>query len=163
MTAGFTTTLQCFVAAKVEFILVGGLAAVLRGAPVQTYDVDLVHSRDAANIDRLIQVLSSIDAVFRAQPWRQLRPNESHLAGKGHLNLLTRYGPVDLLGSIGQPGLTYEELLPFSNEIALGEGLQVRVLTLEKQIEIKEQLSNEKDRLMLPILRGALEKQRQSK
>ena len=33
-----------------EFILVGGLAAVLQGAPIQTYDVDIVYSRTGENI-----------------------------------------------------------------------------------------------------------------
>ena len=28
---------------KVEFILVGGTAAVLQGAPLMTFDVDIVH------------------------------------------------------------------------------------------------------------------------
>ena len=36
----------------VEFILVDGLAAVLNGAPVDTFDVDVVHSRDSANVAR---------------------------------------------------------------------------------------------------------------
>src|SRR5271165_4536004 len=83
----------------VEFILVGGLAGVLNGAPVDTFDVDVVHSRDAANIARLLLVLDALDAVFRMQPERRLRPNESHLASAGHLNLITRYGPLDLLGT----------------------------------------------------------------
>src|SRR6266478_3699191 len=87
---------------EVQFILVGGLAAVLNGAPIQTFDVDLVFSREPANIDRLLAVLRSLDAVFRMQPDRRLRPDRSHLAGGGHLNLLTSFGPLDLLGTIGE-------------------------------------------------------------
>lgn len=37
-----------------EFIVVGGLAAVLRGAPLQTYDVDIVHARNGLGQARAI-------------------------------------------------------------------------------------------------------------
>ena len=39
---------------KVEFILVGGTAAVLQGAPLMTFDVDIVHLRSPTNIDKLL-------------------------------------------------------------------------------------------------------------
>ncbi|OQY02039.1 MAG: hypothetical protein B6I22_13945 [Desulfobacteraceae bacterium 4572_123] len=41
--------------ADIEFILVGGLAAVMQGAPVTTMDVDIVHKRSAENISRLME------------------------------------------------------------------------------------------------------------
>ena len=143
----------------VMFILVGGLAAALDGAPVTTYDTDVVHSRDEANVERLLRVLADLDAIFRIQPERRLKPSASHLAGPGHLNLITRYGPLDLLGTIGH-NLGYPELLPHSAEMDIGEGVQIRVLDLETLIAMKEQLAGEKDRAMLPILRHTLEEQR---
>src|ERR1700691_2645612 len=114
----------------VEFILVGGVSAVLNGAPIYTFDIDVVHSRDAANIARLLPVLEILDAIFRIQPERRLRPNASHLASAGHLNLITRYGPLDLLGTIGRE-LGYQDLLPHSIELDISEGLRIRVLDLE--------------------------------
>jgi hypothetical protein len=36
--------------AKVEFVLVGGQAAVTQGAPITTLDVDIVHARNPQNI-----------------------------------------------------------------------------------------------------------------
>jgi hypothetical protein len=139
----------------IQFIVVGGLAAVLNGAPVQTYDIDLVYSREQANVDRLLNFLQEVDAVFRIQPERRLRPTASHLASGGHLNLLTRYGPVDLLGTIG-PKLTFSDLIPHSSEMEIGEGIRVRVLNLQTLISIKEQLASEKDIAVLPILRQTL-------
>jgi predicted nucleotidyltransferase len=140
---------------EIQFIIVGGLAAVLNGAPVQTYDIDLVYSREAENIDRLLKFLAEVDAIFRIQPERRLRPNKSHLTGSGHLNLLTRYGPVDLLATIGQ-GLDFSALLPRSTEMDIGDGIGVRVLDLETIIAVKEQLASEKDLAALPILRRTL-------
>jgi predicted nucleotidyltransferase len=143
----------------VEFVLVGGLAAVLNGAPVDTFDVDVVHSRDPANVARLLPVLEALDAVFRMQPERRLRPNPSHLSSAGHLNLITRYGPLDLLGTIGRD-LGYEDLVPHSVELIISEGIRVRVLDLETLIAIKEELAGEKDLAVLPILRRTLEEKR---
>src|SRR4030081_2839347 len=108
----------------IEFIVVGGVAAVLIGAPVQTYDLDLVYSREPDNLERLLHFLREIEAIFRIQPERRLRPTESHLAAGGHMNLLTRYGPIDLLGSIGQ-NLQYSDLLPHSIEMDVGAGFLV--------------------------------------
>ncbi len=143
----------------VEFILVGGLAAVLNGAPVDTFDIDVVHSRDPANIARLQIVLEALDAVFRIQPERRLKPNASHLAAGGHLNRLTRYGPLDVLGTIGR-NLGYAELLAHSIDLDITDGVRIRVLDLETIIAIKEELGGEKDRAVLPVLRRTLEERR---
>jgi predicted nucleotidyltransferase len=149
-------TLRALQDGGVQFILVGGLAAVLNGAPVDTFDIDVVHSREAANVDRILPVLEALDAIFRIQPERRLKPNASHLASPGHLNLMTRYGPLDLLGTIGRD-LGYQDLISHSIELAISEGLRIRVLDLERLIALKEELGGEKDRAMLPILRRTLE------
>ena len=150
-----TSILRALAGADVDFIVVGGLAAVLAGAPVATLDVDVVHSREEDNIARLLPVLESLDAVFRIQPERRIRPTASHLAGPGHLNLITRYGPLDVLGTIGRD-LAYRELLPHSVEMDVGDGIHVRVLDLETLIALKEELGGERDRAMLPVLRRTL-------
>ena len=141
--------------ARVDFVVVGGLAAVLDGAPIATFDVDIVHSREPANLDRLLDVLGGVDAFFRIQPERRIRPATSHLAGSGHLNLSTRYGPLDLLGMIGS-GRGYENLLPHTVEMDLGGGVRIRVLDLETVIAIKEEVGGEKDLAALPILKRTL-------
>jgi hypothetical protein len=81
------------------------------------------------------------------------------LLSSGHQNLLTKYGPLDMLGTIGND-LGYEELESRSTEILIAEGVRVRILDLEMLIEVKEQLNGEKDRAMLPILRRTLEERR---
>jgi hypothetical protein len=43
---------------EVEFIIVGEMAAVLRGTPVNTFDLDVVYERGAINIGRLLQALA---------------------------------------------------------------------------------------------------------
>jgi len=146
-----TATLRALRDAGVDFIVVGGLAAVLNGAPINTFDVDVVHSRDAANIDRLLAVLDALGT--------SLKPSMFHLASSGHLNLVTRHGPLDLLGTIGRD-LGYRDLLAHSIELDVADGLRIRVLDLETLIAVKEELGGDKDRAVLPILRRTLEEKR---
>jgi predicted nucleotidyltransferase len=152
-------TLRALHEGGVAFVLVGGVAAILNGAPVNTFDVDVVHSRDIDNVARLVRVLEDLDAVYRMQPERRLKPNGSHLSSAGHQNLITRYGPLDLLGTISR-NLAYRDLIPHSIELNISEGLRIRVLNLETLIAIKEELNGEKDRAVLPVLRRTLEEKR---
>jgi hypothetical protein len=46
----------------VDFIVVGGLAALLNGASLVTFDVEIVHARDPENLVRLERALNSIGA-----------------------------------------------------------------------------------------------------
>ena len=155
----FYSVLQTLASHRVDFIVVGGVAAVLRGAPVSTFDLDLVHSTAPDNIGRLLAALEELDACYRAQPARRLRPNTTHLSSPGHQLLMTRLGPVDLLGTIGK-GRSYQDLLPNAVETELGKGLRVRVLDLETLIAVKEEVGGEKDLAVLPVLRRTLEESR---
>jgi hypothetical protein len=146
----------------IQFIVVGDLAASLHGATGLTYEVSLVYLLEPANIERLLSFLQEIDAVFRIQPERRLRPTASHLAGGGHLNLITSLGPLDLLGTIGQ-GLSFSDLLPLSREMMIDQGIRIRVLNLETLISIKEELASEKDLAALPILRQTLRELKKSR
>jgi len=144
---------------QVDFIVVGGIAAVLEGVPVNTFDLDIVHSREPHNIDRLLAALDSLDAIYRAQPELALKPGASHLASPGHQLLMTRFGPLDVLGAIGQ-SRSYADLLPHADELAVREGLRVHVLNLETLIAVKEEVAGERDLAVLPIMRRTLAEKR---
>ncbi len=143
----------------VDYLVVGGVAAALHGAPVSTFDLDLVHSRREDNVARLLAALDELDASYRTQPERRLRPSASHLASGGHQLLTTRFGPLDLLGEIGT-GRRYEDLLVESTVVQVGEQVSVRVLNLDTLIVLKESLHQEKDRAAIPVLRRTLEEKR---
>jgi hypothetical protein len=143
----------------VEFVIVGGVGAALQRAPVTTFDLDVVHRIEPANIVRLLSALQELGAYYRVQPERRLRPNESHLSAPGHQLLMTRFGPLDVLGAIGN-GRRYEQLLPHATELEVGTDLRVRVLDLATLIDVKEELGQEKDLAVLPILRRVLEESR---
>jgi hypothetical protein len=154
----FRDLLECLCRHRVEYIVVGGVAAVLQGAPIATFDVDIVHSRAPENLDRLMVALADLDARYRDQTGRDLPPQRSLLAGDGHNLLMTRVGPLDALGSIGA-GLSYEALLPETVAMQL-DAFVVRLLSLEALIRVKEELARDKDRAMIAILRRTLDEQR---
>jgi len=142
----------------VRFIVVGGVAAVLNGAPVNTFDIDIVPDRETANLERLLEVLDALDAIYRIQPHRRFKPSMSHLLSAGHQNLITNCGNLDVLGTLGS-GLTYDDLLPHTIEVAVATDLRVQVLGLAKIIELKEELRRDKDLATLPTLRATLKEQ----
>jgi hypothetical protein len=150
----FLRLIEALVRHDVQCIVVGGVAAVLQRVPINTQDFDLVHERSENNVAKLLLVLEELQAVYRDDP-RNLQPSESHLRGSGNQLLQAGNLKFDLLGTI-EPGGTYQDLLPHTEVVNVG-GYALRVLTLEKLIEIKRGLSRPKDKLMLMHLEAALD------
>lgn len=144
---------------NVEFIVVGGMAAALQGAPVNTLDIDIVYSRSEPNIGRLMTALADLEAVFRTDP-RRLVPDESHLRSTGHKLLQTKHGLLDVLATI-EESTSYDELLPDTTELEVA-GVRVRVLSLERLIAVKAKLTRPKDRAMLLVLQATLDEKRRA-
>lgn len=128
---------------EVEFIIIGGVSAVLQGAPVTTFDLDIVHRRSPENIDRFLGALRELDAAFRLHR-RDIPPQASHLSGPGHSLLRTRLGPLDALGQVDIVNQDYDGLLPFTREMVLDDR-SIRVLKLDTLIEIKRGIGRPKD------------------
>jgi len=156
--ARFAELLRRLASARVELVVVGMLAGVLRGAPVVTLDLDIVHRRTRENVTRPLDVLRALDAVYRHDP-RGLRPAESHLMSAGHQLLSTRLGDLDCLGTVGR-GRTYEDLLDHAPALALGDGLSVRVVDLPTLVALKEEAGRPKDVAVLPVLRATIDETR---
>jgi len=88
--------LEGLLEADIKFILVGGLAAVVQGAPVTTMDVDIVHKRSPENISRLIAFLISIDATYRRPDDKVIGPKEEDISGMGYFG----DGPFSLYDTV---------------------------------------------------------------
>lgn len=140
----------------VDFVVVGGVCAVLHGAPINTFDLDIVHCRAPENLDRLLAALESLGARYRTAGKESVAPERSHLASSGHQLLMTSAGPLDLLGSIGE-NHSYEDLLRETIEFEIGGSLVVCVLDLPALIRIKAETAHEKDKYQLAILRRTAE------
>ena len=140
--------------AGVEFIIVGGIAAVAQGAPLTTFDLDIVHQQTDENIQRILSYLETIGAYQRRPDEKILHPKKSDLEASGHVLLRTKYGPLDILAAIEQ-NRNYDQLLPYSTKIKF-HGYEVYVLGLETIVELKRESKDPKDQYRLPILEEAL-------
>jgi len=141
--------------AEVEFVIVGGMAAVVQGVPVTTFDLDIVHNRAEANTKKLLALLKTIHARYRGHPpEKRVELSEAAFLGKGHQLLYTDLGALDVLGAI-EDGLEYEDLLAHSIEVKL-RGKAVKILTLEKLADLKSRSANEKDRLVFKLIAKTL-------
>lgn len=145
---------------QVEHIVVGGVAAILEGAPVSTFDLDIVPDPAPENRQRLLAAVRELEARYLDPASRHLVPDETKLATLRMHQLLTKAGPLDVLATIGK-AMTYEHLVGRTHERMVGN-LRVRCLDLDAVIESKEQANRDKDRAALPILRRTLELKRQS-
>ncbi len=145
-------------AAKVRFVLVGGAAAVVHGAPVTTHDIDIVPDRESPNLDRLYDLLTDLDARVRDLTERRLVVKREHLEGPGQLQIQTRLGPIDVLRTL-HDGRGYEELSGHVVTLDDGSG-PLQVIDLETLIDIKADAGRPKDKMVLPILVRLLEETR---
>jgi hypothetical protein len=134
---------------KVEFILVGGIAAVLQGAPLMTFDVDIVPFRSPANIERLLGALEATGARCRGNP--EIRLTLEHLSSPGRQLLVTTFGPLDVIGAI-HGEFDYANLLPHTNRLQL-RGSTILVLKGEMLLWLKELSSDPADQSRAAVLR----------
>ena len=144
---------------EVQYVLIGGLAATLHGSPHVTTDADIVPARDTENLVRLAQALSDLQARVRVEGEPEgiaFDISASMLSGVEILNLVTRYGDLDLtFVPSGTQGFT--DLRRGASDIAI-HGVRVSVASLADVIRSKEASDREKDRLVLPTLRQLLDR-----
>lgn len=152
--ADLSSILEGLIKADVKFILVGGLAAVVQGAPVTTLDVDIVYKRSSENIAKLFAFLQSIAAFYRRPDDKVIKPKEEDFLGMGHALFTTRLGPLDVLAVI-EEGKTYEYLINHTVEIEF-RGNTIRVLDLKMLVELKRTSKDPKDKQRLPVLEETL-------
>jgi hypothetical protein len=142
----------------VRYVVIGGLAAVLRGSPLPTLDVDICPAEDPSNLERLAAALEEMDARVRTpdSPHGVRFPRDAAFLSKVELlNLVTRYGDLDL--AFRPSGTTgYSAWVQGATEMVIGQ-LRVVVAGLPDVIRSKEAANRAKDQRTLPVLRQLLE------
>lgn len=150
----FDEALRILTRHEVEFIVVGGIAAILQGSPLTMGGVDVVYLASEENCRRLAEALDEMDASYADPAGRRILPDAARLASvRVHLTN-TSCGRVDLMRTVGND-LAYRNLIGRTRVLEVAE-LEIRVLELEAIIETKEQADRPKDRYQLPFLRQLL-------
>lgn len=152
--ARFDEVLRILSRNDVEFIVVGGIAAILQGSPLSTEDIDVVYDSSEENLARLATALGDLEAYYLDPAGRHIEPDVSRLASMRVHLLKTNCGRVDVLRTVGQ-NLAFEDLVQNTRLLEVAE-VVVRVLNLETIIATKEQAGRPKDRSQLPFLRQLL-------
>jgi hypothetical protein len=156
--------LRVLVEHEVDLVVVGGIAARLRGTPLLTQDVDITPSDTRKNLDRLVAALQVLKARLRtaAEPYGVPFPfDPAMLEATPIWTLTTRFGDLDLVMSPAGTG-GYRDLARDADELLVAESpqLMVKVASLADVIRSKEAAGREKDRAALPLLRRTLEESR---
>ena len=143
----------------VDFIVVGGVAAIAHGSARLTNDLDLVYRRSPDNIERLVATLSSLRPYLRgAPPGLPFRWDAATIRRGLNFTLTTSLGDLDLLGEIAGGG-GYDGLLPHTAALAAFGG-EFRFLNLDKLIQVKRAAGRPKDLEAIAELEAILEERR---
>ena len=147
----------------VDFLLIGGMAAVLHGDVGVTFDVDIVPAHDADNLERLVIALRALEARIRAPDvpsGSAFDPSPEffrNLPKDAILNLTTPTGDLDLaFRPSGTSG--YDDLKQDAVRIEAAAGVHILAASLADIIRSKDAANREKDRTALPRLRRLHEK-----
>lgn len=137
----------------VDYVLIGGLAAVIHGSTAMTNDADIFPDPERDNLRRLADALRELDARVRSVETPDGLPLDPHpdlLAGMAMLNLTTRCGDLDI--AFEPAGLSsYPSVRAEAVEFDLS-GTRVAVAALADIIRSKEAADRPKDRATLPLL-----------
>jgi hypothetical protein len=133
--------------------LLAGWPPVIHGSPTTTFHLHTLVKVTRDNAKRLSKALTQLEARFREHS-AVIRPAVEDILAGGHLFLMTRAGPLDVLGFIGE-NLRYEDLLDASSEVWMNIG-SLRVLGLEALIAEKKRMGRAKDNAAVELLEEVL-------
>jgi len=145
----------------VEFIVVGGAAAIGHGSARLTSDLDIVYRRTEDNISSLVNTLSPLKPYLRgAPPGLPFRWSDETIKKGLNFTLVTSLGAIDLLGEITGGG-TFEDIRPHSITLNLHD-TECLCLGIEWLIRVKRAAGRPKDFEAIAELEAILEERQQS-
>lgn len=128
----------------VDFVVVGGFAAVIHGSPRVTQDLDLCYSHDPENLRALGDVLTKLNArLYGIEDELPFVPDERTLKRAEILTLQTDLGKLDLLAQpSGSP--RYSDLKASADRVDIGD-LLISVVSIPDLIAMKRAAGRPKD------------------
>jgi predicted nucleotidyltransferase len=131
----------------VDFVVVGGLAAIAHGARRMTLDLDVVPSPQPENFCRLVDALAALgvaDETVVDGEFQQIDPrDEVDLARSRNVSLRTGAGQLDVLNR-AREAAPYEQLAARAVKLSLA-GVDVLVAGMDDLVAMKLATARPKD------------------
>jgi len=140
------------IVSQVEFVLVGGFAAVAHGVTLVTRDVDICCRFNETNLMRVQNAFADLNPVHRSRPDMPLKLTAEQCANLKNLYLKTDIGIVDCLGEVLGIG-NFDTVLQQSVEVELPYG-KCRVLDIDALIRAKEAMNRDHDKITVRHLQA---------
>ncbi|MGK5082468.1 nucleotidyltransferase [Bdellovibrionota bacterium FG-1] len=145
MQQNLKSLLERLLSFKVDFVLIGGFAAVIHGSTLVTRDLDICAAITETEIAKLR------DALKDLHPRHRINPNAKHsfleypadIRGTNNIYLETDLGVLDILSKIPPAG-DFNEIKSRAFEISL-YGHICKVISIDDLIEIKKAMNRPKD------------------
>jgi predicted nucleotidyltransferase len=139
--------LRLLLDAGVEFVLIGGVAAIAHGSSTFTVDCDITAPFTEDNLARLLAVLAPHHPRYAlAVPKRPVTESPAALAKNRNLYLLTDLGRLDILSEVPPVG-TYADVASKALTLDI-YGRSCRIIGLDDLLAVKRHLGRDKDRLV---------------
>jgi hypothetical protein len=131
----------------VDFVVIGGLAGILRGSSYPTYDIDVAYERSKQNLERLANALRELNATVRGAPKDLPFILDARTLEAGqNFTFETDQGKLDILGdAAGAP--RYAKLRADADLLPI-DRVSVWVSSIDHLIAMKETAGRTKDKLM---------------
>jgi hypothetical protein len=139
--------LSALAEARVDFVVIGGVAGGAHGSAYPTYDLDVAYSSDPANLERLAGLLKDLGATLRGAPADVPFLLDAETPGRGgNFTFQTRHGPLDLF-AYPEGAAPYERIRADAKTIDIA-GRAISIASLDHLIAMKEAADRPKERLM---------------
>lgn len=139
----------------VDYVLIGGLARVLRGSYEITRGVDVCPSFGEGNIERLGHAIGELDA--RPADGRKLVFNERTLGDEEVIAFSTAAGELNIVASPAGAPNGFVDLRRAATKEHLGHGLRPLVASTGDLARMAAALHRDQDVALLPELRRIME------
>ncbi len=138
---------------RVRYVVIGGFAGDLLGAPLNTNDLDVCYERSADNMDRLAAALVELHATLRVPGVNEPLPfvlEGLTLAAGDSFTFDTDAGALDVLGTpSGTSG--FVDLCARATKVPIDD-LEVSVVAIEDLMRMKRASGRVKDKMHLEVL-----------
>lgn len=139
----------------VDYVLIGGLAQVIRGADIATASVDICPSFRAGNLDRVAAAVDELGLITSDDGVVEL--TEEMVGAKPVVSFSTRAGVLGIVGSPEGAPKGYVDLRRGATKEHLGHGVQPLVASVGDLARMASALHRDQDLERLPQLRRIIQ------